>query len=687
MSTNSKIALFALLLAPIVAAAIWLCQLYLSVGQPPVSPQADPLRIVVMDPLCDRLACDCVPGYAQRNYASLGAYLEEQLARPVTLAYGENLRDVLRLNPGRVDLIVGKASVVSFDAADVNEPVRSIARLTDREGATDLRGLFVVRPEDPAREIADLKERAILLGPPYDEETHGAAVAALAAHGVRMPKPPETASSANSAALAVVEKEVDAAVISSYALPLLVGCGTIDEGALRVIGETAGVPFVTVFATAKVSPAAEQQIVDAFFSVKGDPELLRQMESKTGFVRPEAARPAAKETAVAPSVIEWTDWRGPNRAAISRCVPTELPTQPRFLWRRVLTGVGLSGIAATKDYVIVADKNEQKDQDIWRCLRADTGEELWTIAYAAAGEMEFTNAPRAAPVIHGNIVLLFSAFGDLHCVSLESRRILWRRNLIEDFDAELPGWGTCSTPLIVDEKVIVNPGGKDASVVALGLYAGELLWATPGEPAAYASFIVGTFGGVRQIVGYDAISLGGWDPNTGRRLWTLLPEIEGDFNVPTPINIDGRLLVTTENNGTRLYAFDATGQIRPAPVAENADLAPDTSTPVVIDDLVFGCFQGLYCLDAKNGLKTRYAVEDVEAFDDYAAFLAGNSHVLVVTVEGALILLKASPSQFTLVSRLELFKDTEVWSHPALLGNRLYIRSMNEIACLLLTEP
>ena len=25
-------------------------------------------------------------------------------------------------------------------------------------------------------------------------------------------------------------------------------------------------------------------------------------------------------------------------------------------------------------------------------------------------------------------------------------------------------WGTCSSPLIVDDKLIVNPGGKDASL-------------------------------------------------------------------------------------------------------------------------------------------------------------------------------------------------------------------------------
>jgi outer membrane protein assembly factor BamB len=193
-----------------------------------------------------------------------------------------------------------------------------------------------------------------------------------------------------------------------------------------------------------------------------------------------------------------------------------------------------------------------------------------------------------------------------------------------------------------------------------------------------ASLILGTFGGVRQIVGYDAVSLGGWDPHTGRRLWKLLPDKKGDYNVPTPVNVDGRLLVATENNGARLYGFDGTGRIVPTPLAENPRFAPDTSTPVAIDGLVFGCWRGLFCLDV-NDLQTRYVVDEDDAFRNYAAFLAGNGHVLAVTVGGALVLLQASPEGFTPVARLQVFEDTEVWSHPALVGNRLYLRSMKEV--------
>ncbi len=58
--------------------------------------------------------------------------------------------------------------------------------------------------------------------------------------------------------------------------------------------------------------------------------------------------------------------------------------------------------------------------------------------------------------------------------------------------------------------------------------------------------------------------------------------------------------------------------------------------------------------------------------------------MLAVTVTGELVLFKAARDAFTLVDRRRVFDGTEVWSHPALVGHRLYLRSMNEICCILL---
>lgn len=555
-----------------------------------------------------------------------------------------------------------------------------IARLTDKSGATDHVGLFVVRGDDPAKTIQDLKGYRILFGPKEDAQKHQAALAALRENNIPLPASVQTIPTCANAALDVIEKKAGAAVISGYAKPLLEGCGIIAKGEIRVVAQTGPVPFVTAFVTDAVSQGEKKQILDALLAVADDKKLLAAMESSRGFV------PAGREGLAAAKTAQWTDWRGPGRRAVSGHVPDKLPAKVNFLWTRKLTGLGLSGVTATSRYVVVADKNKEATQDIWRCLNADTGRQLWRLEYPAAGKMEFSNSPRAAPVIHHGRVYLLGAFGHLHCVELPTGRVLWKKNIIKEFGTKLSSWGTTATPLIVGNKLIVNPGAPGAAVVALDRCSGEAVWKGPGEQAAYAAFILAELGGLRQIVGYDSVSLGGWDPASGKRLWRLVPTHEGDYNVPTPIAVDGRLLVATENNGTRLYGFDASGVINPKPLARTEDLMPDTVTPVIYEGMAFGNFDGeLICLDVGNGLKTLWKAKD-DAYEDYICMIAGNGRILILAVEGELLLLKADRKKHTLISRLRVLREpkTEIWSHPALMPGRLYIRNQDSVMCLLL---
>jgi outer membrane protein assembly factor BamB len=226
----------------------------------------------------------------------------------------------------------------------------------------------------------------------------------------------------------------------------------------------------------------------------------------------------------------------------------------------------------------------------------------------------------------------------------------------------------------------VNPGAPDASLAALDCATGRTRWTAPGGPAAYSAFICGEFGGRRQIVGYENDSLGGWDVKTGQRLWKLIPPAKGDFNVATPIAVEGGVLVSTENNGTRLYRFDNAGRIIPTPAAQSADLAPDTSTPVITAGRVFGAHAGLHCLDVRNALRPVW--RNGESHGDYASLIADERRVLVITVDGELILLDAAADAGAIVSRLRVFDDVEVYSHPALVGTRLYLRGGSAVVCI-----
>jgi outer membrane protein assembly factor BamB len=364
-------------------------------------------------------------------------------------------------------------------------------------------------------------------------------------------------------------------------------------------------------------------------------------------------------------------------------LPDRLAETPTIVWRRPLTDKGIGGAAATKKLVVVSDRELNDQFDVFRCLAADTGRELWAHRYPTPGMLDYGNSPRATPLVNDEHCWLLGAHGQLSCVELATGRPVWQLDVKSQFGlvAELK-WGLCGSPLLVDGRLIVYAGGPQAAIVALDPATGKTLWKTPGNPPGYGSLVVGTLGGKRQIVGHDESSLGGWDISTGRRLWTLAPPIAGDFNVPTPIVWRDQLVVSTENNGTRLYRFDKQGVIVPQPTAEYADLAPDTHSPVVGGDRLLGVAQGLHCLDLTNQLKPFWIGKD-NAFFEHASLIAAQGRALVVSSEAELILIDATGQTMKILGRQKVLAgESGLLAHPALVGTRLYLRGSGEVVCI-----
>lgn len=345
----------------------------------------------------------------------------------------------------------------------------------------------------------------------------------------------------------------------------------------------------------------------------------------------------------------------------------------------------MGGVAAAEGRIIVGDRDSAAGKDVFRCLNAETGALLWEFSYPAPGKLDYGASPRATPLVADGRVYLLGAFGDLHCVELSNGRLCWRRHLSLDFNATRPNWGYCCTPLLVDDSVIVNPGNASASIVALDRRTGRVAWKTPGAPAAYAPFICGNFGGRRQIIGYDAESVGGWDPGTGKRLWRLVPPNPGDFNIPTPICWNGNLILCSENNGTRMYTFGPGGIINPEPVAANSDLSPGTGSGVVAGDALVGVGSGLLLLKVPS-LETAWR-GDPEGFGDYASLFAAPGKLLALTFDGQLCLFSTDANELQLVSRLRVFEpESETYAHPAMCGSRIYLRDQRSVFCVELAK-
>jgi outer membrane protein assembly factor BamB len=683
-------------------------------------PAKEPLSMVVMDPLALPLSCPCVAGYAQRDYDVLGEYLSERLGRPVTVTFAESIKNALdKESVDEVHIVIGKESVVRAQSEEHKLDAALLARLVGKDGKATQTGLIVVRADDPAQTAADLDGYRILFGPPECDEKFAAARKLLEDADVELPavEDAEITHACSDGACMIIDwgnQVRGAAVISSYAAPLLEGCGTIKKGDLRVVGETEPVGFVAAFGTNLLSETEQKALQQALYEAAKAPRMLIALETLLGFV-PENFKPLAlplpankpatspapeddqadagdaaaesAEAAATTTTQAWPGWLGPERNGRVGWLPHELPAEPPIVWRVPIGRAGLGGLAATDRHVFVGDRDAANRADVFRCLDAATGNELWTITQPTLGQLDYGNAPRATPLVHDGRVYFFGAFGDLVCARVDDGEVLWRQNIRLKFLAvdQLP-WGTCSSPLLVEDLIIVNPGAPTAALVALDAETGELRWKTPGEPQGHGSLIVATLGGARQIVGHTKTQLGGWDPATGRQLWSLSPRNQGDFNVPTPVVVGERLLVATENNGGRLYEFAGDGTIMPEPAAVNMQLNPQMSTPVAVGERVYCVNRRVECFDAARGLAPAWRWQD-RACGEFGALVASEDRLLVQGRGGELILMDASGHEPRILSRVHVTanaaeRDAELFTFPALVGTRLFVRCEGELVCL-----
>ena len=376
--------------------------------------------------------------------------------------------------------------------------------------------------------------------------------------------------------------------------------------------------------------------------------------------------------------LGWPCWRGPNRDGHTTWLP-ESWSLPEKKWSFPLPSNGVGGVSATEDFVVVSSRDRADKKDHFVCLDASSGLPLWQYEYEAIGDLDYGNSPRATSIIADPYVITLGAFGKLTCLDIDSGEEVWAKHLIRDLGGQLPIWGFSSSPLLIDQRLIVQPGGKDASIVALSLTTGEIEWKTPGRPAAYASPILVRFASHSQIVAYDAESLGGWDLETGKRLWEMMPNVEKDFNVPTPVSILNGLVLTTENNATRVYRFDERGVLSQKPEAEFLDLSGDSHTPIAVENVLFGISGNLIALDVKNGLQKLGEISE-KRFGVYASMIAHRDRVLVLGDTGEAILYRHGGSSFQEMGRWSTQKGrVQLLSHPAMVERTLYVRGPDDV--------
>jgi outer membrane protein assembly factor BamB len=305
---------------------------------------------------------------------------------------------------------------------------------------------------------------------------------------------------------------------------------------------------------------------------------------------------------------------------------------------------------------------------------------LWANGWNAEfREMMGGDGPRATPTWADGRVYGLGAQGELRSIDDATGRTVWRTNILDDTGAKNLQWGMAASPLIVDNTVVVLPGGSGSqSIVAYNREAGTRAWSAEGDQQAYSSPMLVTLAGVRQILVFSASRLIGVSPNGGKVLWSYPWKTQFDINASQPLIVgDNRVFVSTGyGTGAAVIELTATGEtLSPREVWRNIRMKNQFSSSVLLDGHIYGLDEAiLACIDASTGdLKWkggRYG---------YGQVMLAGGHLIVLTEGGDIALVRATPERHDERVRFSALEG-KTWNHPAMADGYLLVRNLAEMA-------
>jgi len=376
----------------------------------------------------------------------------------------------------------------------------------------------------------------------------------------------------------------------------------------------------------------------------------------------------------------WTDFRGPardGRYTQSR-IRTDWPADGlEPLWHQPIGGGYASfTIAEGRAFTI----EQRRDQEVVTAYDVLTGRELWNHAWSSHFQESMGGpGPRATPTWHDGRVYALGATGFLWSLDADTGDVIWERNILEDSQGTNLTWAMSSSPLVVDDRLIVQPGGPNGwSVVAYDLDTAEVVWHALDDAQSYTSPMNVTLAWEQQVLVVTADRVAGLEADDGRLLWEYPWSPSMVPNIAQPILVGDNQLFLSASYGhgaTMLQLVPQDGGIVVETVWRNNRMKNRFSSSVLYDGYIYGLDESiLACIDASTGELQwkggRYG---------YGQLLLAGDHLVVLTEDGELVLVHATPDGHDEVASTRAIEG-KTWNVPALADGRLLVRNAREMA-------
>lgn len=387
---------------------------------------------------------------------------------------------------------------------------------------------------------------------------------------------------------------------------------------------------------------------------------------------------AARLASIEPN---WPQWRGPERNGISKetgLLKAWPATGPRVLWSIRNLGEGYGSIAIQGDRLYTQGTKEGNSV-VFALDRAD-GKMVWVTAFGPMLDQDRGNGPRGTPTIDNDRIYALNEGGDLACLSARDGSILWRRNILRDFNGRNPRWHISESPLVDGNNVIVTPGGSGASIAALDKATGKTVWTTRelSDPAGYSSCIVANVYGARIIMTITADAGVGVRASDGKLLWRYEPVANRTANITTPVFHDNKVFYSSayDTGGVLLGLKLVNGEIKAEEIYFTREMMNHHGGVTLVDGYMYGFSNTiLTCLEFSTGKRMwrdRSVGKGSLTYADGSLYLLSERNLVGLAT--------ATSEGYNERGRFEIEdQGRPSWAHPVVCAGRLYIRNQGTL--------
>ena len=386
----------------------------------------------------------------------------------------------------------------------------------------------------------------------------------------------------------------------------------------------------------------------------------------------------------------WPGFRGADfNAVVQSDIPLAKqfgPEGPKKLWQ-VKLGQGYAAPAVYDDRVYLIDYDMEKQADAIRCFSLGDGEEIWRYSYPVKIKRNH-GMSRTIPAINGKYIVTMGPKCHVTCLDLITGEFKWMIDLVAEYGTKEPLWYAGQCPLIVDNKAIIAPAGKDVLMMAVDCETGEVVWTCRNPDKwqmTHCSIIPMQFAGKDFYVYPGSRGVAGVSAEDGTMLW----KTDAWFlrvNVPTPVDAgDGKIfLCAGYKKGSMMLQLDQTdGRIDPKVLFElESDIfGSDQQTPIYYKGHIYGVRpdKQMVCMDTEgkiiwaSGSGNKYGL---------GPYVIANEMIYVLDDDGILSLIEATPEKFNKLTSVKVLEGHESWGPPVLIDGKLLVRDLTTMACL-----